>query len=76
MSCPVCGSAVEVYDSRPEGQHVRRRRKCNNGHRFNTLEVFIGPVRSSLNQRVEPIDEDVYDGDVEAALRAEANDAE
>lgn len=74
LACPICDSPIEVYDSRPEGKHVRRRRQCKNGHKFNTLEVVVGAVRSGNyhTRQVEPPVENNYDGDVEADLRAEA----
>lgn len=40
LLCPECGSAVStVYDVRPRIGGMRRRRKCENGHRFGSIEV-------------------------------------
>lgn len=60
MPCPVCDEITEVYDSRPEQTGVRRRRRCRNGHRFNTLESYTGAVRGQKLQ-VDPVRKDVYD---------------
>ena len=42
MKCPECQiSSTSVYDSRPEGEVVYRRRKCNRcGHKWRTVERF------------------------------------
>lgn len=41
MTCPICGAATKVYDSRvqDEGAQTWRRRKCTEcGHRFTSYE--------------------------------------
>jgi hypothetical protein len=41
ITCPSCGSRHSLLkDSRPnrEGDEIRRRRECENGHRFTTYE--------------------------------------
>lgn len=40
MTCPKCGAATCVIDSRPSEDSVRRRRECLEcGERFNTMEI-------------------------------------
>jgi len=40
MECPVCKSnKSKVVDKRNYEDHILRRRECNNGHRFNTIEL-------------------------------------
>lgn len=42
MTCPVCGGATKIVDSRSSraGESIRRRRECLAcGHRFTTREV-------------------------------------
>lgn len=42
MICPECGALVGVRDSRLlAGNIIRRRRYCDNGHRFTTIEVAM-----------------------------------
>ena len=69
LACPICGEPMDVYDTLPEGNRVRRRRQCKNGHRFNTTETYQGPVRS-YPTRIAPPDNESYD-EVEAELLAE-----
>ena len=39
IPCPECGSTDhQVKDTRPMSGYIRRRRKCECGHRFTTLE--------------------------------------
>lgn len=40
MSCPECGAATNVVDSRVTKTRVRRRRLCDSGHRFTTYELL------------------------------------
>jgi len=62
--CPICDAPTRVYDSRPQGSMIRRRRECSNGHRFNTTESYLSPVQSSPLRVVEPVKRDTYDYDV------------
>lgn len=39
--CPKCGERTEVIDARVYDKYMRRRRKCECGHRFSTIEVPI-----------------------------------
>lgn len=41
MRCPKCGASSRVIETREEDARttLRRRRLCQNGHRFNTYEV-------------------------------------
>lgn len=44
IECPVCGSHKNgCMDSRTagDGEYIRRRRVCANGHRFSTREVVM-----------------------------------
>lgn len=42
MNCPRCGGRTLVKDSRPStGNHVRRRRHCECGNRFTTMETIV-----------------------------------
>lgn len=41
MNCPECGGETSVTDSRPSGANVRRRRRCDNDHRFTTIELLV-----------------------------------
>lgn len=66
MPCPVCDEPTEVYDSRPEVQGVRRRRRCKNDHRFNTFESHVGTVWDH-DRHVVPVDRDDYDTAILAA---------
>ena len=38
--CRICGSRGRVYDSRSHKGITRRRIRCDNGHRFTTVELF------------------------------------
>ena len=51
--CPVCGLGTRVLETRvDEFTRVVRRRTCNNGHRFTTLEVVVkGRQRRQKYQR-------------------------
>ena len=71
LPCPVCDAPTEVYDTEREGTGVRRRRRCENGHRFNTFEDRVGMVWDQ-NRHVVPVERDDYDESVLAArLNAE-----
>ena len=42
MDCPVCGTSTYVIDSRPQCDHVKRRRACLDcGFRFSTIEIDV-----------------------------------
>jgi transcriptional regulator NrdR family protein len=44
MTCPTCQSPTRVVSCRLVGEEFFRRRRCENGHRFNTAEVsHLGP---------------------------------
>jgi transcriptional regulator NrdR family protein len=63
--CPRCGSPeTHVVDTRPSRDRIRRRRECDEGHRFTTFEVIsgetamkaLGPrTRDALIRRVEQV---------------------
>ena len=38
MTCPTCQSPTRVVSCRSVGEEFYRRRRCENGHRFNTCE--------------------------------------
>ena len=40
FTCPHCGSPSRVVDSRHKDNAIRRRRECENGHRFRTYETI------------------------------------
>lgn len=40
--CALCNAGSKVVDTRNIKSYVRRRYECTNGHRFTTVEVFIG----------------------------------
>ncbi len=45
MLCPRCLAATSVKDSRPqENGTTRRRRICENGHKFSTWESTVDPA--------------------------------
>lgn len=52
LSCPECGALQSgVTDSRPCDKplnNVRRRRRCENGHRFTTVEIIADTRFGSL----------------------------
>jgi len=54
LPCPVCDAKTRVLFNRLEDGFMKRRRECENGHRFNTSERLVGPV--TLNARVVPLD--------------------
>lgn len=66
LPCPVCDRPTEVYDTELEGNGVRRRRRCENNHRFNTFEGHIGIVWDNA-RHVVPIERDDYDSEILAA---------
>jgi transcriptional regulator NrdR family protein len=73
LACPICGQPTDIYDSRPEGTRIRRRRRCKLGHRFNTTEVIVGPVDSPQHAEAvaRSLRVDYDDSVVESDLRAE-----
>jgi len=66
LSCPVCDDPTEVYDTQLAEGGVHRRRRCGNGHRFNTFEAHIGAVWDQ-NRHVVPVELGEYDAEVLAA---------
>ena len=47
MTCPVCGGATKVIDSRPEVDNVHRRRECKEcGYKFSTVEIEEDVIES------------------------------
>lgn len=40
MKCPECGAESGVSETRETASGLRRRRKCEAGHRFTTYEVL------------------------------------
>lgn len=60
MRCPECNiSSTSVYDSRPEGDIVYRRRKCLRcGHKWRTVERFYQepvkekPVKTKSSSKI------------------------
>lgn len=63
LPCPVCDSETRVYDTRLQDGFVRRRRECENGHRFNTAEERVSPVWDH-NRQVVPVKLNDYDIDI------------
>ena len=54
MTCPVCGGATKVTDSRSDGETVRRRRECVNcGERFTTREMDVDQLEKLLKAKAE-----------------------
>jgi len=42
IPCPECGSFSSlVIDTRHTYEHTRRRRVCQNGHRYSTRETYL-----------------------------------
>jgi len=52
MNCPECGKDTMVVDSRSTDNSVRRRRECNEGHRFSTQEWVI---KSNIETRADEL---------------------
>lgn len=56
MTCPICGSATRVMDSRSDCDAVYRRRRCVNiecGHLFYTTEVETdGEELKSISRKI------------------------
>lgn len=50
--CPECGQKTGVYDTRPHGPILKRRRKCPQGHRFTTFEIH-GLSLEKLSQLID-----------------------
>jgi transcriptional regulator NrdR family protein len=40
--CPLCKKGTKCLDSRPHEDYVRRRYECTGGHRYSTIEAFLG----------------------------------
>lgn len=62
MYCVNCGERTIVSDSRPQKNHVLRKRKCNFcNHEFNTHEILYCPVSDvkylprSLNEALSQV---------------------
>lgn len=51
MKCPKCNAyGLAIADSRPDGETIRRRRKCLNcGYRFTTYEISEEDYRKVKN---------------------------
>lgn len=52
MKCPVCQSSSHVMETRETASGPRRRRICDQGHKFSTMEVFAKIGRGFLNPDV------------------------
>ena len=62
MRCPECGKKSVVIDSRSgssvgsehlSDQEVTRRRECNKGHRFTTIETIHGSTqKAEIRKRI------------------------
>lgn len=51
LLCPACGNdKLVVRDSRPQPCGVRRRRVCECGHRFTTIETVIADAPIVIEQ--------------------------
>lgn len=56
--CPTCGVWASVLDTRKrEGNTTKRRYKCANEHRFDTLETVIPTVRRAAPAKGKHDDE-------------------
>ena len=60
MPCPICDGETRVYDTELMGERIRRKRRCENDHRFFTSEARVGQVWDE-NLRVVPLVADDYD---------------
>jgi hypothetical protein len=49
MTCPTCQSKTQVIDSRETSEGIRRRRVCEQGHRFSTLEWLAASLCETGN---------------------------
>lgn len=55
MTCPTCQSPTRVVSCRSVGEEFFRRRRCENGHRFNTAEVLhLGPFPWTKKPALKP----------------------
>lgn len=55
MTCPTCQSPTRVVSCRLVGEEFFRRRRCENGHRFNTAEVsHLGPFPWAKKTATKP----------------------
>ena len=55
MTCPTCQSPTRVVSCRSVGEEFFRRRRCENGHRFNTAEVsHLGPFPWAKKTATKP----------------------
>jgi len=55
MTCPTCQSTTRVVSCRSVGDGFIRRRRCENGHRFNTAEVsHLGPFPWAKKTATKP----------------------
>jgi hypothetical protein len=53
MNCPICNGSTQIFVSEKSSDGVLRRRKCQENHRFNTLEaVFIDSFPRKKRVRV------------------------
>lgn len=46
MKCPTCQSNTRVVSTRDE---IRRRRECENGHRFTTMEIPVPDLHDPVS---------------------------
>lgn len=54
MRCPICGAVTRVLETRATETHAtRRRRECDNLHRFETFEVVGPAVNAGALRRAE-----------------------
>lgn len=52
IKCPSCAGKSMVVDSRPDKKGIRRRRRCDCGHRFSTIETVLKEVVKAKVERV------------------------
>ena len=73
MNCIKCGAKSRVYESRPEGETMMRRRECLSCKtRYQTIEV-LRPIKQVLKKKPEKKFEDLdlasmTDEEIEAAI--------
>lgn len=64
LSCPQCGNAeTGVTDSRPDaiGRYIRRRRRCQCGERFTTMEIVVPKGSRALVMRRDAMAASLWD---------------
>lgn len=55
MKCPKCGGTSQVLDSRANESGIRRRRRCEAGHRFTTQEVTLSEWQTKIEEAVDDV---------------------